>query len=216
MKRPERLLLPALVSALTVTLALGFSSPASAQTESGFLRGDSNADGDVDIADAVKTLMYLFKGEEIPCLDAADVDVNGSIELTDPIALLGYIFLGSMPPDSPFPVCGPAPEGKPSLGCETPQCLPQLPGVEPVWMWLPDLCRQCEPCPTTLADIVAYLESTGIQVFDSKYMSPWAVCLACGCPTGKFYCVLVSEEDAEILAAMGVGWSSDPKPGGTW
>jgi hypothetical protein len=78
---------------------------------------------------------------------------------------------------------------------------------------MPDNCRQCEPCPT-IAEIVADLESMGIQVFDSKYISRWNVCLACGCPTGMFYCVLVSQEDAESLAAMGVGWSSGPMPGG--
>jgi hypothetical protein len=60
-----------------------------------FVRGDSNGDGRVDIADAVKALEHLFLGTaEIRCLAAADADGSDVLDLTDPIGVLGHLFLG--------------------------------------------------------------------------------------------------------------------------
>jgi hypothetical protein len=77
-----------------------------------FRRGDSNADGHVDIADAVHTLGYLFLGSTSPldCHDAADATDDGTLNLTDAIATLGYLFLGGAALPSPGPDdCGPDP-----------------------------------------------------------------------------------------------------------
>jgi len=83
-----------------------------------FRRGDSNADGAVDLSDAVDILSYLFLGSRAPgCLDAADADANGAVELTDAVYALAYLFLAGSPPPAPGPTdCGVA-EG-PSLGCQ--------------------------------------------------------------------------------------------------
>lgn len=84
---------------------------------SGFLRGDANDDGEVDIADAVYILLWEFVGGTEPdCLDAADVDHSGDHDLSDAVYILNYLFLGREAPPAPGPgVCGPPTD--PSVGC---------------------------------------------------------------------------------------------------
>ena len=76
-----------------------------------FLRGDSNVDGTVDIADPIFTLRGLFFGTEpaISLMDAADADDSGEVDLTDSVFTLDFLFrgIGSMP--APYPQCGPDP-----------------------------------------------------------------------------------------------------------
>lgn len=74
-----------------------------------FRRGDSDADGDGDLSDAVMVLGFLFQGGAAPaCLDAADADDSGSVSITDPIFLLQHLFLGGPPPADPgLGSCGP-------------------------------------------------------------------------------------------------------------
>lgn len=74
-----------------------------------FRRGDSNADGSVNVADAVDLLAYLFLNTSTsnPCPDARDADANGSIQLTDAVFLLEYLFASGPFPDTPGPLqCG--------------------------------------------------------------------------------------------------------------
>jgi hypothetical protein len=86
--------------------------------DNGFLRGDSNFDGKVDLSDAVTTLGHLFLGLGEPkCLDAEDADDSGTVEITDPILLLGSLFLGQVSPPAPFPECGLDPTPADGLGC---------------------------------------------------------------------------------------------------
>ncbi|MBI4602722.1 MAG: CotH kinase family protein [Planctomycetes bacterium] len=83
----------------------------------GFLRGDVNADGQVDISDAIRTLGNLFSGDaEIPCLSAADANDSGRVDISDPVSLLEFLFQGGEPPPVPFPDCGedPTPD---DIGC---------------------------------------------------------------------------------------------------
>lgn len=83
----------------------------------GFLRGDANADGTVDLSDAVATLTYLFGGGREPeCMDASDADDSGVVEITDPIFLLGALFLGLRQILPPHPECG-ADGTRDDLGC---------------------------------------------------------------------------------------------------
>ncbi|MEM7232611.1 MAG: hypothetical protein AAF517_10575, partial [Planctomycetota bacterium] len=61
----------------------------------GFLRGDANSDGVVDLSDGVRILSFLFLGSQAPsCLAAADADDNDQVALTDSIVLFNYLFLG--------------------------------------------------------------------------------------------------------------------------
>ncbi len=73
----------------------------------GFLRGDCNSDGHVDISDAIGSLFFQFMGGTLNCVDTTDVDDNGITEVTDIIYLLRYLFLEDSAPKSPFPDCGP-------------------------------------------------------------------------------------------------------------
>jgi outer membrane protein assembly factor BamB len=67
-----------------------------------FLRGDSNGDGSVDIADPIFTLFYLFARTPSFCLDSQDANDDGKITLADPIYSLGYLFAGGPEPPLPF------------------------------------------------------------------------------------------------------------------
>jgi PKD repeat protein len=73
-----------------------------------FRRGDANADGKVDISDAIAILGYLFGGGDGPaCLDAADANDDGKVDISDAIYLLAHLFLGGPAPPAPGPIaCG--------------------------------------------------------------------------------------------------------------
>ena len=102
--------------------------PASVPQGTPFRRGDQNADGMVDVTDAITTLEYLFIAVFDPlCLDAMDADDSGLVDITDPIATLFFLFLGTVEIPAPGPdVCGldPTPDfpdnpEENELGCET-------------------------------------------------------------------------------------------------
>ena len=90
-----------------------------------FHRADSNGDGQVDLADGIFTLNFLFLGGRRPsCSDAADADDGGGIELTDAVFTFTFLFLGGGSPPEPGPdVCGTDPTDDEidcqggSLGC---------------------------------------------------------------------------------------------------
>lgn len=84
-----------------------------------FRRGDADASGAVDLADALKTLWVLFLATgAVQCEDAADFNDDGRLDLTDPIALLGMLYRGGQLPPQPGPQdCGPDPTAD-ALGCE--------------------------------------------------------------------------------------------------
>jgi hypothetical protein len=92
--------------------------------EETFLRGDSNADGQVNLSDAVHTLGALFlAGEQPICDDAADADDSGVVDLTDGVYTLLALFRGGDPPPPPgAEACGVDPTVD-ELGCESfPPC----------------------------------------------------------------------------------------------
>ncbi|MBI4600647.1 MAG: PKD domain-containing protein [Planctomycetes bacterium] len=74
-----------------------------------FRRGDANADGVVNISDAIFSLGALFLGgASPPCLDAVDANDDGLVNITDPVFLLDWLFRGGGTPPSPGPhECGP-------------------------------------------------------------------------------------------------------------
>ncbi len=73
-----------------------------------FRRGDTNADGRVNLSDAVATLNFLFvAGAAPPCGDAADADDTGELNLTDGVYSLNFLFLAGPSPPAPGPEsCG--------------------------------------------------------------------------------------------------------------
>jgi len=83
-----------------------------------FVRGNTDGDASVNVADVVFILMYLFeKGPDITCLDAADVNDDGRIDISDPVYLLFYLFGSGPPPPAPFPAPGTDPTLADELSC---------------------------------------------------------------------------------------------------
>jgi hypothetical protein len=85
-----------------------------------YVRGDVNADGEIDLSDPVSVLNFLFLGgARPPCEDAADTDGDGDVNITDASFFLNFLFLGGPAPPAPFPACGVAP----AAGCASyPPC----------------------------------------------------------------------------------------------
>jgi len=70
----------------------------------GFVRGDSNSSGVIDLTDGVLTLNFLFTGgPPPPCLDAADTDNNGVLVISDAVVTFSYLFTGGAAPVDPAP-----------------------------------------------------------------------------------------------------------------
>jgi hypothetical protein len=90
-----------------------------------FRRADANADGQVNIADAIAALTYLFAHGPLSCLDTADANDDGQVNIADAIFTLSYLFASGAQPLPPGPTsCGvdptadsPQPGG--DLGCQT-------------------------------------------------------------------------------------------------
>jgi hypothetical protein len=82
-----------------------------------FIRGDSNQDKRIDIADTVFMLSYIFMGGRAPtCEDAFDSNNDSRLDISDPIFLLNYLFMGTAQPSHPYPIPGVDPDLD-SLGC---------------------------------------------------------------------------------------------------
>ena len=88
-----------------------------------FTRGDVDANGIVDISDAIALLNFLFLGASAPdCARSADVNGTDEFELTDAVHLLLFLFRGGDRPSAPFPSCGVGTSGG-SLDCDAfPPC----------------------------------------------------------------------------------------------
>lgn len=72
-----------------------------------FLRCDSNGDSRFNIADAIWTLVELFRnGPPSSCRNAADCDADGTIQLSDVMFAVELPFMGGAPPPPPYPACG--------------------------------------------------------------------------------------------------------------
>ena len=82
-----------------------------------FLRGDADMDGMRAITDAIVILRWLFMGDDLNCLEAADVDDDGALNLGDPVYLLYFLFRDGPPPGLPYDE--PMPDlDEDAFGCE--------------------------------------------------------------------------------------------------
>ncbi len=81
------------------------------------LRGDSNTDATLDIADAIFTLSHLFaQGPSPVCEDAADANDDGAVDISDGIFILQNLFANGPAIPPPYPECGVDPTVD-ELGC---------------------------------------------------------------------------------------------------
>jgi len=63
--------------------------------------GDANSDGDINVADAVFIIAYVFKGGPMPePVHAGDADCDGAINIADAVHLINFVFKGG-----PVPGC---------------------------------------------------------------------------------------------------------------
>ncbi len=71
-----------------------------------FVRGDTNADGDINVTDGIFVLNFLFLGGQEPsCRASIDTNNDGGENITDGVYVLNFLFLGG--PDIPPPnSCG--------------------------------------------------------------------------------------------------------------
>jgi hypothetical protein len=100
---------------IAVMLAGSLGTP----SMSGFVRGDADGDGRIEISDPILILGRLFLGAPpVSCEDAADANDDGELNLTDPIAILDRLFLGG----APFPPPGPEACGADPTADPLPQC----------------------------------------------------------------------------------------------
>ena len=84
-----------------------------------FPRGDANADGGLDIADAIYVLDHLFRRRAaLACPDAADANDDGGLDVADAVTILGTLVVGGGPLPPPSAGCGfdPTEDG---LDCES-------------------------------------------------------------------------------------------------
>ncbi|OUU26152.1 MAG: hypothetical protein CBC13_00795 [Planctomycetia bacterium TMED53] len=86
-----------------------------------FIRGDTNADGTIDIGDPITLLGVLFGGETaIDCDDALDANDDGLVDIADGIRILSYLF-GADGPLPPPNQCGSDPTDD-TLDCPSYPC----------------------------------------------------------------------------------------------
>src|SRR5687768_6786693 len=103
-----------MLSACALIPVLATSIPAGAH----FLRGDSNHDKQIDLADAISILGFIFLDgpPSLVCEDASDVNDTGEVDIADAIYLLNNLFLGGPPPAAPYPIFEADPT-EDELGC---------------------------------------------------------------------------------------------------
>jgi hypothetical protein len=101
-------------------LRIGIAVPPSPPVEgTGFVRGDADGSGAINITDGIFILNFLFLGGgDPPCRDAADPDDSGSINITDGIYVLNFLFLGGDDPLAPHPACGIEANDNDGLSCD--------------------------------------------------------------------------------------------------
>ncbi|MCA8961077.1 MAG: hypothetical protein KDC38_11220 [Planctomycetes bacterium] len=81
-----------------------------------FIRSDCNADGSIDVSDAIVALDELFIGTaSVPCRAACDSNDDDGFDISDAVYVLAHLFVGGPPPPAPFGSCG---------GDPTPSALP--------------------------------------------------------------------------------------------
>jgi hypothetical protein len=69
---------------------------------SGFVRGDANGDGVIDLADVVHLINFLYRNGVPPSpIEAGDADCDGMVDVADVVYLVNYLYRGGDPPGCP-------------------------------------------------------------------------------------------------------------------
>jgi hypothetical protein len=91
-----------------------------------FRRGDVNADGRLDISDAIVAVQNIFfrRLVFVDCDNALDANDDGALTVADPTWLLAWLFATGPALPSPFRECGIDDDRE--LGCAESNCLPGI------------------------------------------------------------------------------------------
>jgi len=112
--------------ALVIAL-MSFAAPTVRSQDQLFIRGDVNADGQVDDVDTTVLSTFLFVGTPMDCHNAGDVDDDGNIDLDDLNHLKNFVQNGTPAIPPPYPVCGTDPtDPQPGDDCCQPPGVPSL------------------------------------------------------------------------------------------
>jgi hypothetical protein len=68
-----------------------------------FIRGDSNRDGTVNVADPIFTINYLFLNGALRCEQSSDANDDEKVNVADPIYTVRFLFQGLASPPFPYP-----------------------------------------------------------------------------------------------------------------
>jgi len=90
-------------------------------TPYGFVRGDANGDGVVDLLDLDAFYQFLIGGT-VPCRKALDANGDRQITIRDYIFLNEHISFGNTPPPPPYPECGADPDEGSPISCDVGTC----------------------------------------------------------------------------------------------
>jgi hypothetical protein len=101
-------------SSSKVAVLLGSARPS---TPGRFLRADANADGQIDLPDALQILFVLFAGFTTDCPDALDANDDGNVGIADAVRVLTYVLGSVRSLPAPFPVAGSDPTPADALDC---------------------------------------------------------------------------------------------------
>jgi hypothetical protein len=67
-----------------------------------FVRGDANGDGEINVADIVYLVNFLYRGGDPPDpVDAGDANCDTIVDVGDVVYLVNYLYKGGDPPACP-------------------------------------------------------------------------------------------------------------------
>ncbi|MGE4631810.1 MAG: hypothetical protein AAEJ47_02115, partial [Planctomycetota bacterium] len=87
-----------------------------------YIVGDTNGDGQQNVADVITLLSHLFSGGSIACRSAGDFNDDEVLDIADVIALLNFIFAGGAPPPTGHDCTEDLTPSDLSLDCEDSSC----------------------------------------------------------------------------------------------
>ena len=173
--------------------------------EATFRRGDSNADGTVDITDGVVLLSALFQGGAMPsCMDSSDTNDDGTMDIADPIFIFQYLFIGGDAPPAPGPgECGADPT-RDVLDCQVYDGCPS--GVAPGEVCeAGDCCPPGYYCARPIGDCDGPGVCTAIPEMCTRELNP-----VCGCDGETYSNPCMAAAGGVNIARMG---ACDDEPG---
>jgi agmatine/peptidylarginine deiminase len=92
----------AVISTFTVEVSDTYSTVNQEITISVYRCGDANSDSDINVADAVFLINYVFKGGPAPePMLAGDANSDGELNVADAVFIINYVFKSGSPPECP-------------------------------------------------------------------------------------------------------------------